>query len=156
MPTGFVNGTDGWSFTPGVDITVYRLGHLTHGYHTPKKKVSISSLFFESMPYVIGADGYIDYDDLERRALLFHPKLIICGGSAYPRDWDYERFRHIADQVKAYLMCDMAHISGLVAAGVCQNPFTWCDLVTTTTHKTMRGPRAGMIFLRKELKKMKS
>ena len=79
------------------------------------------------------------------------PKLIICGGSAYPRDLDYKRFREIADINGSYLMCDMAHFSGLVATDECNNPFEYCDIVTTTTHKTLRGPRAGMIFFKKEL-----
>jgi len=91
----------------------------------------------------------IDYDKLEETALVYMPKLIIAGGSAYPRDWDYARFRKIADSVGAYLMMDMAHISGLVAAQEQANPFEFCDVVTTTTHKSLRGPRAGMIFFRK-------
>ena len=127
-------------------------GHLTHGFYTATKKVSCTSIFFESMPYHIKADGYIDYDELERNALIFRPKLIICGASAYPRDFDYQRFRKIADLCKAYLLCDMAHISGLVATQEANNPFEYCDLVTTTTHKTLRGPRAGMIFYKMELK----
>ena len=125
-------------------------GHLTHGYYTKKRKVSATSIFFESMPYHIGPSGYIDYDDLETSAKIFCPKLIICGASAYPRDFDYERLRIIADGVGAYLLCDMAHISGLVAAGEAKNPFELCDIVTTTTHKTLRGPRSAMIFFRKE------
>ncbi len=126
-------------------------GHLTHGYYTAKKKISVTSIFFESMPYHIKEDGYIDYDELEKNAFIFKPKLIICGGSAYPRDLDYPRFRKIADSVGAYLMCDMAHFSGLVATQECADPFEYCDVVTSTTHKTLRGPRSGMIFCRKEL-----
>jgi len=103
------------------------------------------------MPYCVDNTGYIDYDALEERAKAFMPKLIICGGSAYPRDLDYERFRQIADINTSYLMCDMAHFSGFVATGESRNPFEYCDIVTTTTHKTLRGPRAGMIFFRKEL-----
>jgi len=125
-------------------------GHLTHGYYTKKRKVSATSIFFESMPYHIGPSGYIDYDELEKSAQTFCPKLIICGASAYPRDFDYERLRAIADSVSAYLLCDMAHISGLVAAEEARNPFELCDIVTTTTHKTLRGPRSAMIFFRKE------
>ena len=125
-------------------------GHLTHGYYTKKRKVSATSIFFESMPYHIGPSGYIDYDELEKSAQTFCPKLIICGASAYPRDFDYERLRAIADSVGAYLLCDMAHISGLVAAEEAKNPFELCDIVTTTTHKTLRGPRSAMIFFRKE------
>jgi glycine hydroxymethyltransferase len=94
--------------------------------------------------------GLVDYDMLEKTALLFRPKLLITGASAYPRDFDYPRMRKIADSVGAFLMMDMAHISGLVAAGVLNNPFEYCDVVTTTTHKSLRGPRGGMIFFKKE------
>lgn len=124
-------------------------GHLSHGFASTKKKVNITSQFYESLPYVIQEDGWINYDDLEYRATIFRPKLLICGGSAYPRDWDYERLRSIANKIDAYLMCDMAHISGFIATGLCNNPFDYADIVTTTTHKTLRGPRAGMIFSKK-------
>ena len=127
-------------------------GHLSHGFYTPSKKISKTSVMFESLPYKIKEDGLIDYDKLEETAILFNPKLIICGGSAYPRDWNYQRFRDIADKVNAYLLCDMAHISGLVAADEANNPFEFCDFVTTTTHKTLAGPRSGMIFFRNEFK----
>lgn len=125
-------------------------GHLSHGYYTSKKKISNTSIMFESMPYSIKSDGYIDYEKLEENALLFKPKLIICGASAYPRDFDYKRFKYIADSVDALLMCDMAHISGFIATQEMNNPFEYCDIVTTTTHKTLRGPRAGIIFYKKE------
>jgi len=90
--------------------------------------------------------GLIDYDALEAAALEFKPKLIIAGFSAYPRDLEYKKFRNICDKVGAYLLSDMAHISGLVAAKQANNPFEYSDIVTSTTHKTLRGPRSGMIF----------
>ncbi|OIV89440.1 hypothetical protein TanjilG_21883 [Lupinus angustifolius] len=126
-------------------------GHLSHGFMTPKRRVSGTSIYFESMPYRLDeSTGLIDYDMLEKTANLFRPKLIIAGASAYPRDIDYPRFRKIADEVGAFLMMDMAHISGLVAASVLNNPFEYCDIVTTTTHKSLRGPRGGMIFYKKD------
>ncbi len=94
--------------------------------------------------------GLIDYDALEAQAALFKPALIVCGGSAYPREWDYARYRKIADENGSLLMMDMAHISGLVATGEAASPFEYCDIVTTTTHKSLRGPRAGVIFFRKD------
>ena len=126
-------------------------GHLTHGFQTAKKKVSATSVYFESMPYVVSSEtGLIDYDDMEKRAKMFLPKLLIAGGSAYPREWNYGRMREIADSVGALLMVDMAHISGLVAGGAADSPFQYADVVTSTTHKTLRGPRSGMIFAKKE------
>ena len=132
-------------------------GHLTHGYYTydPKTKVCIalsgSSIFFETLPYHVDSEtGLIEYDELEKSASVYKPELIIAGFSAYPRDLDYARFRQIADSCGALLMMDMAHISGLVATGEVANPFEYCDIVTTTTHKSLRGPRAGMIFFRRD------
>ncbi|XP_024930845.3 serine hydroxymethyltransferase 7 [Ziziphus jujuba] len=132
-------------------------GHLSHGYYTPSgKKVSAASIFFESLPYKVNPQtGYIDYDKLEEKALDFRPKILICGGSSYPREWDYARFRQVADKCGAVLMCDMAHISGLVAAKECASPFDYCDVVTSTTHKSLRGPRGGIIFYRKGTKSRK-
>lgn len=132
-------------------------GHLTHGFYTVSKKsgerksISATSKYFESMPYRVSlADGYIDYEALDSYAALFKPKMIICGGSAYPREWDYKKFREICDKNGSLLFCDMAHIGGLVAAGVVDSPFAYCDIVTTTVHKSLRGPRAGMIFFRRD------
>jgi glycine hydroxymethyltransferase len=111
------------------------------------------SRYFESMPYRLdSATGIIDYDQMETSADLFRPKMIIAGASAYARLIDYERIRKIADGVGAYVMSDMAHISGLVATGVVPSPFPYSDVVTTTTHKSLRGPRGAMIFYRKGLK----
>ncbi|KAL5729537.1 glycine hydroxymethyltransferase [Ranunculus cassubicifolius] len=127
-------------------------GHLSHGFMTPKRRVSATSVYFESMPYRLDeSTGLIDYDMLEKTANIFRPKLLIVGASAYPRDFDYPRMRKIADNVGAFLMMDMAHISGLVSASVVANPFEYCDIVTTTTHKSLRGPRGGMIFFKKDV-----
>jgi len=132
-------------------------GHLTHGYYsyTPKtgekKAISATSLFFESLPYQVDkTTGIIDYDLLQANATLYKPNMIICGGSAYPHEWEYKRFREIADSCGALLMMDMAHISGLVATNEADSPFAFCDVVTTTTHKSLRGPRAGMIFVKRD------
>merc|ERR1712060_303060 len=93
--------------------------------------------------------GFVDYDEMEKLAMMFRPKLIVAGASAYPRDWDYARMRKICDATGAFMMADIAHISGLVATGEAASPFEYCDIVTTTTHKSLRGPRAGMIFFRR-------
>lgn len=132
-------------------------GHLTHGFYTlnkaegTRKAVSATSIYFESLPYKVHpSTGLIDFEALQAQASLFKPAMLICGGSAYPRDWDYEKFRAIADENGSLLMMDMAHISGLVATGEQKSPFDYADVVTTTTHKSLRGPRAGMIFCRKD------
>jgi glycine hydroxymethyltransferase len=114
--------------------------------------MTASSIYFQSFPYGINAETHlIDYEFLTKQAKLFKPRLLVCGASAYPRDWDYKRLKDIASSEGAWLMCDMAHTSGLVAAQELNDPFEFCDVVTTTTHKTLRGPRAGLIFFRKDL-----
>ncbi|XP_019192162.1 PREDICTED: serine hydroxymethyltransferase, mitochondrial-like [Ipomoea nil] len=130
-------------------------GHLSHGYQTDTKKISAVSIFFETMPYRLDeSTGYIDYDQLEKSATLFRPKLIVAGASAYARLYDYAHIRKVCDKQKAVMLADMAHISGLVAAGVIPSPFEYADVVTTTTHKSLRGPRGAMIFFRKGLKEI--
>jgi len=126
-------------------------GHLSHGYQIPTKKISMISKYFETVPYRLDEKtGLIDYEKLEELALLYRPKIIIAGTSAYSRLIDYERFRKIVDKVgNCYLLADMAHISGLVAGNVIPSPFEYADIVTTTTHKSLRGPRGAMIFMRK-------
>lgn len=120
-------------------------GHLTHG-----SPVNFSGTYFNIVPYGVNDDGVIDYDKVEELALENKPKMIIAGASAYARTIDFPRFREIADKCGAYLMVDMAHIAGLVAAGLHPNPMHYADVVTTTTHKTLRGPRGGMILVSKE------
>lgn len=125
-------------------------GHLSHGYQTATKKISAVSKYFETLPYRLNEKtGIIDYDRMEELAHLYRPKIIVAGTSAYSRLIEYERMRKLADDVGAYLLSDMAHISGLVAAGVIPSPFPHSDIVTTTTHKSLRGPRGAMIFYRK-------
>jgi len=121
-------------------------GHLTHG-----SPVNISGKYFEFIPYGVSKEtGYIDYDELEALAKQHKPKMIVAGASAYPRIIDFQKIADIAKQVGAYVMVDMAHIAGLVAAGLHPNPVPVCDFVTTTTHKTLRGPRGGIIFCKEE------
>ncbi len=124
-------------------------GHLSHG-----SPVNISGKYFNIVPYGVSAEnGRIDYDAVEALALECKPKMILAGASAYPREIDFKRFREIADKVGAYFMVDMAHIAGLVAAGLHPNPVPYADVVTTTTHKTLRGPRGGLILCKEEFGK---
>lgn len=116
-------------------------GHLTHG-----SPVNLSGKYFHAVPYGITREGYIDYEEVRKIALQCRPKMIVAGASAYPRSIDFKKFREIADEVGAVLMVDMAHIAGLVAAGVHMSPIPYADVTTTTTHKTLRGPRGGMIL----------
>lgn len=116
-------------------------GHLTHG-----SPVNMSGKYFHAVPYGVDANGFIDYDEVRRIALECRPKMIVAGASAYARAIDFKKFREIADEVGAVLMVDMAHIAGLVAAGLHMSPIPYADVVTTTTHKTLRGPRGGMIL----------
>ena len=121
-------------------------GHLTHG-----SPVNMSGKYFNVVPYGVNDDGVIDYDEVRRIALECKPKLIVAGASAYARTIDFKRFREIADEVGAYLMVDMAHIAGLVAAGLHPSPIPYAQVTTTTTHKTLRGPRGGMILSSNEM-----
>lgn len=121
-------------------------GHLSHG-----ASVSFVSKLYEVIPYGLTSDGYINYKEIERKALKYHPKLIVAGASAYSRIIDFKEFRRIADRVGAYLMADIAHIAGLVVSGDHPTPFGLADIITTTTHKSLRGPRGALIFCRPEL-----
>jgi hypothetical protein len=128
----------------GLDLS--QGGHLTHG-----SPVNVSGLLYNAVPYGLNeATGYIDYDAMEAKAKECHPKLIIGGASAYSREWDYERMRKIADEVGAILWIDMAHTAGLIAAGLLKNPVKYAHIVTSTTHKTLRGPRGGIILIGKD------
>ena len=121
-------------------------GHLSHG-----SPVNLSGINYKPIPYHVKEDtGRVDYDEMERLALEHKPKMIVSGASAYSRDWDYKRMRDIADKVGALLMCDISHPAGLIAKGLLNNPMEYCHIVTTTTHKTLRGPRGGMILLPKD------
>lgn len=123
-------------------------GHLTHG-----SPVNISGRLYHFVPYNVNADGVLDYEEIRRLALEHQPKMIVAGASAYPREIRFDLFAEIAKEVGAYLFVDMAHIAGLVAAGLHQNPVLYADVVSTTTHKTLRGPRGGMILCKKEYAK---
>src|SRR3989344_8325554 len=121
-------------------------GHLTHGH-----SASITGKVFEFEHYGVGEDGLINYDQVKDIAKRFQPKMIIAGTSAYPRILDYKKFKEIADSVGALLMADIAHIAGLIVGGVHPSPFPYADIVTTTTHKTLRGPRSAIIICKKNL-----
>ncbi len=121
-------------------------GHLTHG-----SEANMSGSYFHAVGYGVGEDGFVDYDGVLKIAKECRPRLIVAGASAYPRIIDFKRFREIADEVGAYLMVDMAHIAGLVAAGLHPSPIPYAHVVTTTTHKTLRGPRGGMILSSREM-----
>ena len=128
----------------GLDLSMG--GHLTHG-----SPVNFSGKLYKAHFYGVKKDtGLIDYEMLEQKARAEKPKLIICGASAYSRDWDYERMRKVADEVGAFLYCDMAHPAGLIAKGLLKSPFEHCHFVTSTTHKTLRGPRGGIILMKKD------
>lgn len=130
-------------------------GHLSHGYQTPTKKISAISKYFETVPYRLDeSTGLIDYAKLEELAQLYRPKIIVGGASAYSRIIDYKRMKEISEKVDAYLVADMAHVSGLVAAKVLPSPFSYADIVTTTSHKSLRGPRGAMIFYRKGVRRV--
>ena len=137
--------------TPGDKVMGMSLsngGHLTHG-----SSVNFSGKLFNFTSYGIDENGYIDYDDVEKKALEFRPKMIVAGASAYPRKIDFKRFREIADEIGAYLMVDMAHIAGLVCTGYHMSPVPYADFVKSTTHKTLRGPRGGLILCKEKYAK---
>ena len=136
---------------PGDKVLAMNLtegGHLTHG-----SKVNFSGKLYDFYQYGVDESGRIDYDDVLKKAREIKPKLIVCGASSYPREIDFKKFREIADKVDALLMADVAHIAGLIVAGEHPNPFPCCDVVTSTTHKTLRGPRSGIILCKKEYAK---
>ena len=138
--------------TPGDTVLGMDLsngGHLTHG-----SKVNFSGKLYNFISYGVDDNGYIDYDDVLSKAEEYKPKLIVAGASAYPREIDFAKFRQIADKVGAYFMVDMAHIAGLVCANYHMSPIPYADFVTTTTHKTLRGPRSGMILCKEEYAKI--
>lgn len=118
-------------------------GHLTHGH----PKITFSGKYFTSVQYGVGKDGWLDYDEIERIAILQKPKIIVCGGTAYPRIWGFREFGRIADKVGAYLLADISHIAGLIVGGVHPSPVAYADVVMTTTHKTLRGPRGALLLV---------
>jgi glycine hydroxymethyltransferase len=120
-------------------------GHLTHG-----SLANFSGILYNFKPYGLDEHGYIDFDEFRKNAKLYEPKLIVCGASSYPRIIDFYKFKLIADEVGALLMADISHIAGLIVAGLHPSPFPYCDFVTTTTHKTLRGARGGIIMCKKE------
>ncbi|ORM39711.1 Serine hydroxymethyltransferase 2 [Babesia sp. Xinjiang] len=127
-------------------------GHLTHGFHVGQKKISASAVFYTPLLYDVDKEtGLLDYDEIEKLAKAYNPRLIIAGASCYSRYWDYKRCREIADKVGAYLMADMAHIAGLIAGKEHPSPFEYCHVVTSTTHKTLKGPRHGLIYYSKKV-----
>lgn len=132
----------------GLDLSMG--GHLTHG-----SPVNYSGKLYEAHFYgVVRETGYVDYEMLEKQAREIKPKLIICGASAYSRDWDYERIRKVADEIGALVMADIAHPAGLIAKNLLNDPFDHCHIVTSTTHKTLRGPRGGIIMMRKDFENL--
>jgi len=124
-------------------------GHLSHGHQTPQKKISATSVFYNCIHYSVDEKGFLDYDAIDKQVEQEKPKLLIGGASAYPRDWDYAKLKASIDKVDGFLLVDIAHYAGLVAAQLHNDPFQYADLVTTTTHKSLGGPRAGLIFFRK-------
>ena len=125
----------------GLDLSMG--GHLTHG-----SPANFSGKTYQALHYGVTKDGIVDYDQLEAKAREEKPKMIICGASAYSRDWDYKRIRAVADEIGAVVFADIAHPAGLIANGLLNDPFEHCHIVTSTTHKTLRGPRGGIIMLR--------
>jgi glycine hydroxymethyltransferase len=145
--TGLINPGDK---IMGMDLSSG--GHLSHGFKTDNKKISASSLFFESKSYKVNNDGYLDYNNIMTEVKDFKPNILICGASSYPRDINYQKFREIADSIGCLLMADISHINGFIVTGLMNDPFKYCDVVTTTTHKTLRGPRSAIIFCKEKFK----
>lgn len=125
-------------------------GHLTHGW-----KVNFSGKFYKSVQYAVGRDGFLNYGEIKKQARRERPKIIVAGATAYPRKIDFEKFGKIAKEIGAYLMADISHVAGLIAGGAHPSPFPYADVVTTTTHKTLRGPRGAIIFAKREAQSAK-